>query len=49
MGQVQNDIAIATYGNRKVIQDVSQVVLKLNFGNRFRGILKSHGIDFQNF
>ena len=49
MGQVLHHIATIAYAIRKEIQEVPEEVLKLNFGNRFRGILKSRGIDFQNF
>ena len=49
MGQVLHNNVTTNLAIRKEIQEVSEVVLKLNFGNRFRGILKSHGIDFQNF
>ena len=49
MGQVLHNNATTTIAIGKEIQEVSEEILKLNFGNRFRGILKSHGIDFQNF
>ena len=49
MGQVLHNIATTARAIRKEIQEIPEKVWKLNFGNRFWGILKSPRIDFQNF
>ena len=49
MGQILHGNATTTYAVRKEIKEIPEKVWKLNFGNRFYGILKSRRIDFQNF
>ena len=42
MGQVLHYIATIAYAIRKESQEVPEEALKLNFGNRFSGVLISH-------
>ena len=48
MGQVLHNNATTNLAIGKEIQDVPEEIWKLKFGNRFRGILKSPGIDRQS-